>query len=78
MKMNKKRETFFNIVKLVSIILVATILGKIYEAAEKARDDGSIIAIGHVRPNTLAALKIALPQLEKLNYHLVDIKKLIN
>ena len=31
MKMNKKRETFFNIVKLVSIILVATILGKIYE-----------------------------------------------
>ena len=29
--MNKKRETFFNIVKLVSIILVATILGKIYE-----------------------------------------------
>lgn len=57
---------------------VEAILGKIYEAAEKARDDGSIIAIGHVRPNTLAALKIALPQLEKLNYHLVDIKKLIN
>ena len=41
-------------------------------------DDGSIIAIGHIRPNTLAALKIALPQLEKLNYHLVDIKTLIN
>ena len=57
---------------------VEAILAKIYEAAEKARDDGSIIAIGHVRPNTLAALKIALPQLEKLNYHLVDIKKLTN
>lgn len=57
---------------------VEAILAKIYEAAEKSRDDGSIIAIGHVRPNTLAALKIALPQLEKLNYHLVDIKKLIN
>ena len=58
--------------------MVEAILAKIYEAAEKSRDDGSIIAIGHVRPNTLAALKIALPQLEKLNYHLVDIKKLIN
>ena len=57
---------------------VEAILAKIYEAAEKARDDGSIIAIGHIRPNTLAALKIALPQLEKLNYHLVDIKTLIN
>ena len=57
---------------------VEAILAKIYEAAEKARDDGSIIAIGHVRPNTLAALKIALPQLEKLNYYLVDIKKLTN
>ncbi len=57
---------------------VEAILAKSYEAAEKARDDGSIIAIGHIRPNTLAALKIALPQLEKLNYHLVDIKTLIN
>ncbi len=57
---------------------VEAILAKIYEAAEKARDDGSIIAIGHIRPNTLAALKIALPKLEKLNYHLVDIKTLIN
>lgn len=57
---------------------VEAILAKIYEAAEKARDDGSIIAIGHIRPNTLAALKIALPQLEKLNYHVVDIKKLTN
>ncbi len=57
---------------------VEAILAKIYEAAEKARDDGSIIAIGHIRPNTLAAFKIALPQLEKLNYHLVDIKTLIN
>ena len=57
---------------------VEAILAKIYEAAEKARDDGSIIAIGHIRQNTLAALKIALPQLEKLNYHLVDIKTLIN
>lgn len=56
---------------------VESILAKIYEAAEKAKDDGSIIVIGHVRPNTLEALRIALPQLEKLNYKIVDIKKLV-
>lgn len=55
---------------------VGAILGKIYEAAEKSRDDGSIIAIGHIRPNTLQALKIALPELEKRNYKLVSITKL--
>lgn len=57
---------------------VEAILAKIYEAAEKAKKDGSIIVIGHIRPNTLEALKIALPQLEKLNYYTIDIKKLIN
>lgn len=55
---------------------VEAILEKIYEAAEKSRDDGSIIAIGHIRPNTLQALKIALPELEKRNYKLVNITKL--
>lgn len=57
---------------------VEAILEKIYEAAEKARDDGSIIAIGHIRPNTLQALKIALPELEKRNYKLVSVTKLTN
>lgn len=56
---------------------VEAILAKIYEAALKAKDEGSIITIGHIRPNTLEALKIALPQLEKLNYHIVDIKNLV-
>ena len=55
---------------------VEAILAKIYEAAEKSRDDGSIIAIGHVRPNTLQALKIALPELEKRNYKLVSVTSL--
>lgn len=57
---------------------VEAILEKIYEAAEKARDDGSIIAIGHIRPNTLQALKIALPELEKRNYKLVSVTQLTN
>ncbi len=55
---------------------VEAILEKIYEAAEKSRDDGSIIAIGHIRPNTLQALKIALPELEKRNYKLVSVTSL--
>lgn len=57
---------------------VEAILAKIYEAAEKSRDEGSIIAIGHIRPNTLQALKIALPELEKRNYKLVSVTSLTN
>ena len=52
------------------------ILTKIYEAAEKAKKEGSLIAIGHIRQNTLQALKIALPELEKRNYKLVSITEL--
>ena len=55
---------------------VEAILAKIYEAAEKSRDDGSIIAIGHVRPNTLQALKIALKKKKKRNYKLVSVTSL--
>lgn len=52
------------------------ILTKIYEAAEKAKKEGSLIAIGHIRQNTLQALKIALPELERRNYKLVSITEL--
>lgn len=54
------------------------IIEKIYEAAEKAKKEGPIIAIGHIRPNTLEALSIALPILEKRNMRIVPLKSVIN
>ncbi len=55
---------------------IEAILAKIYEAADKARREGSLIAIGHIRQNTIQALKIALPELEKRNYKLVSVTEL--
>lgn len=56
---------------------VYAIIEKIYEAAEKAKKKGSLIVIGHVRANTLEALKVALPQLEKNNYKVVPLLSLV-
>lgn len=56
---------------------VYAIIAKIYEAAEKSKKKGSLIAIGHVRANTLEALKIALPLLEKNNYKIVPLLSLV-
>lgn len=56
---------------------VYAIIEKIYEAAEKSKKKGSLIVIGHVRANTLEALKVALPQLEKNNYKVVPLLSLV-
>jgi polysaccharide deacetylase 2 family uncharacterized protein YibQ len=48
------------------------IRSKIIEGAEIARSDGNVIMIGHLRENTVHALKKIMPELEKAGYHLVS------
>jgi len=48
------------------------IRSKIIEGAEIARNDGNVIMIGHLRENTVHALKKIMPELEQAGYHLVS------
>ena len=50
-----------------------TIAQKIYALAETAKRNGSAIGIGHPRPNTLAALREVVPELQALGYRFVAV-----
>jgi len=52
------------------------IRSKIIEGAEIARNDGSVIMIGHLREGTVDALEKILPELEKAGYVLVSATEL--
>ena len=57
---------------------IKAIISKIYEAADKARKQGDLIVIGHIRTNTIKALEIAIPELEKRNYKIVNLTSLLH
>lgn len=48
------------------------IRSKIIEGTEIARNDGYVIMIGHLRENTVHALKRIMPELQKAGYNLVS------
>lgn len=52
------------------------IRSKIIEGTEIARNDGSIIMIGHLREGTVEALAKIMPELEKAGYNLVSATEL--
>jgi polysaccharide deacetylase 2 family uncharacterized protein YibQ len=54
------------------------IAAKLYEAAELAQKDGGIIAIGHLRPDTVTVLAEIVPLLQNLGYKFVPITTLTN
>jgi polysaccharide deacetylase 2 family uncharacterized protein YibQ len=53
------------------------ILQQLELAARDAERDGSAIAIGHPRPDTIAALAQGLPQLESRGIRLVFVSELV-
>jgi hypothetical protein len=53
------------------------ILKQLELAARDAERDGSAIAIGHPRPDTIAALAQGLPRLESQGIHLVFVSELV-
>lgn len=57
---------------------INAIITKLYEAAEKAKKTGSVVVIGHIRTNTVKALEIAIPELEKRNYKIVNLNTLLH
>jgi uncharacterized protein len=54
-----------------------SVLKQIDAAARIAKSSGQAIAIGHIRHNTLQAIKKALPRLERDGVHLVTLKELL-
>ena len=50
---------------------------RIEEAAQIAKREGHAVAIGHVRENTLLAIKKAIPHLEEEGLELVTLKDLL-
>ncbi|MDR2883490.1 MAG: divergent polysaccharide deacetylase family protein [Deferribacteraceae bacterium] len=55
----------------------AYIASKLYEAAELANTQGGVIAIGHLRPDTILVLQEIVPELQKLGYSFVAISSLM-
>ncbi len=53
------------------------IKGQLWAAARIAARDGSAIAIGHARPNTAAALRETIPQIEAAGVKLVFVSQLV-
>ena len=53
------------------------ILKQLELAARDAERDGSAIAIGHPRPDTIAALAQGLPRLESRGIRLVFVSELV-
>ncbi|MDR0454245.1 MAG: divergent polysaccharide deacetylase family protein [Deferribacteraceae bacterium] len=54
----------------------ADITRALYEAAEYAGKNGEIIAIGHLRADTVAVLETVAPELQKLGYQFVSVTSL--
>ena len=54
-----------------------SIVERIKETAEVAKKNGKAIAIGHIRQNTLQAIKDLLPKLEADGYEIVTLKELL-
>jgi len=52
------------------------IRSKIIEGTQIARDEDSVIMIGHLREDTVDALEKILPELEKAGYHMVSATEL--
>lgn len=53
------------------------IRSKIIEGTQIARDEGSVIMIGHLREGTVDALEKILPELKQAGYNLVSIPELV-
>jgi polysaccharide deacetylase 2 family uncharacterized protein YibQ len=53
------------------------ITSKLYEAATAAETQGGVIAIGHLRPDTITVLERIVPELQKLGYQFVVINELM-
>jgi len=55
-----------------------SILERIKETAQIATEKGQAVAIGHIRKNTLQAIKDSIPKLEAEGYEIVSLGKLLN
>jgi polysaccharide deacetylase 2 family uncharacterized protein YibQ len=67
-----KRDVFID-----NIPDVPTIIDQIEYAARLARERGTVIAIGHDRPDTIRALEIAVPKLEKSGIRFIRLSDIV-
>jgi polysaccharide deacetylase 2 family uncharacterized protein YibQ len=53
------------------------IASKIYEAMATAQNNGAMIVIGHLRPDTITVLEYVVPELTNLGYKFIPVEHLI-